>query len=470
MDQLGASDDESDHEVEKAVESLQQQSSEAADGGGLGDSGGSPSVSNAEDAPKETSRGAESDEGDDKDGDESDASDDSDDQPKKKKIIKKKKKKLVKKASKDRDSSDDSDDSDGRGKPKAKKIIRKKKKAKAADASSEHIVVNDDTFIASDDDNEELAAEYQHQKEYESEEDPYADEDKLDPEQDGGPIGTTIRAGGDGEAVPDADSFGAVLHKMKQQRSAARYKEATDEEMMAQGEAIITRMRAAALRDNRDRSKKKPAVHKLKMLEEVVAALLHKDLGPHLLEYGVLKYLGDWLKPSPVDNTLPAQSLRTRIIDLIPQLQITLDHLESSKFGRILAFLQSHEKELPGNKKKINQMIANWSQMIFRKKSQASSMNSDMTPSENQVHKKRKVQSESGSSHRRGLDALTEAPTQNSTTKTSARAMIPQQMNFEFSRQPKDNAAKQDSTLRPSAKRLDLEKKLVAGRKKRKGL
>jgi len=369
-------------------------------------------------------------------------------------------------------------------KPASKgKAAAKTAEAPAAKAATEEDL--DKAFIASDDDNADLAEEYNQQKEYESDADPYNDDDDMAEEDSAKPRGAAARGGDAPEEELEEGSFKAVLKNINQRRNAARQNKLTDSDLREKAHSLVREMHLAVSRDNAARARKRPAIYKLELLDKVVLSLLRSDLQPHLLDAKVLDGLAEWMRPSQVDKTLPAQTIRTRIIEILPQVNITLHNLENNRlFGKVMAYLSKHPKELRQNRDKLTELIRRWSREIFTAAPAAAPEGEDadaeMATARPSAPKPRKTAKSSAAKSARsggGFDSLVQSRHDKSAEfaaedKNSARARIPQPLNFDFKRAPQNNIRgpedpSKSTNLRPSAKRIELEKKLVKARKKR---
>ena len=209
-----------------------------------------------------------------------------------------------------------------------------------------------DKFIDSEDDNEDLRKEYDAQKEFDSDEDPYRDDVRKEGEEEG--------------SDANENEFDRAINRVKN-RKKKKGDGMTEQEREDFVHDFLVKMDKAAEDDNEARSKGKIAVNKLNMLDEVMENLAKRSLQTIFLERNLLQVLGQWLRPSPVDATLPNLTIRNKIIDILPQLQIEGDHLRRGKFGKVVNYLRECPKETPGNRKKLNKLLQVWTRRIFGK-------------------------------------------------------------------------------------------------------
>lgn len=393
-------------------------------------------------------------------------------------------------------SSDDSDDEDGGGKKiiKKKKLKKggkkKKKKKQQQKEGASRLVVTEDNFIDDEDDDPDALAGYANQREFDDEEDPYADDERRDELSDDnviddidGPRSKRSTAGlrttddKKAEAAkkrkePEIDptSFKGILKNLAKSRSQkSRKGDSTEDDVYPEVQAVLVAMKEAALRDNELRAKRKPATQKLKELPNVISFLQRKDTQKSMIQHNALGFLKEWLGPSPVDKALPAQSIRTKIIAILPYIDITVEDLKQSGFGKIVNYLSNHPKEIPENKQILRTLMQKWSREIFRKSEVPDKRvlrADDDSPAMRNRRKKR-----TGSSNSSSKGALDKLGQKSAGGKPKAtRARIPQAVDFDYKVIPSVGGDLKDGPEihRPSAKRKALERKMLRARKKRK--
>ncbi len=418
-----------------------------------------------------------------------DESDDSAPKVGKKKIIIKKK---AAAPASDNESDSGSDDSNSSNKKKKKKIKKIKVKKSKADGKSESPSKKkgkkskeggEDQFLASDDDNDSLAEEYAKQKEFDSDEDPYGDEDNMEEEDASkGKVGKAMAVEPDDDVDPD--SFQGILKGISKRKSAQRKKKMGDSEKADQAMELLKRMKEAVIRDNKARSKRKPATHKLAMLDDVELGFLNVDMQSTLLDQGALILLGEWLRPSKIDSALPSLTIRTRLIKILPQLNIDVElHLEAKRceLGKVVAFLASNPKETEENRQILRRRMQVWSESIYKRQNKRASM--AMQDDDGDAPVDRSPKRARFKQERKGRELAKEKfddlarmrqskKSKDAEEKGSYRAVIPQPINFDYAHRPGDNVTENKSggshkDRLSVEKRRELEKKLLAVRKKR---
>lgn len=144
-----------------------------------------------------------------------------------------------------------------------------------------------------------------------------------------------------------------------------RKEEGTDLEMLTVIDDMKAKMDVAANLDRKANEEKQPALHKVKILEEVTNMLEKKHLQDIFLQTDILSSIRKWLEPLP-DGSLVNMKIREnllRILLLFPYLDV--DTLSQSGIGKVVMFLYRSPHENPANKKMAKQLIERWSRPIF---------------------------------------------------------------------------------------------------------
>jgi hypothetical protein len=118
--------------------------------------------------------------------------------------------------------------------------------------------------------------------------------------------------------------------------------------------------------DEESISRDKPAVARIKMLDEVIAQLAKKQVASRLIDNGVLRVLREWLSPHE-DGSLPNIRFRTMLYKAIDALQISTDDLERSEgLGKLMMDYWRHPDETPENKKLLASMLEKWMRPMLK--------------------------------------------------------------------------------------------------------
>lgn len=388
--------------------------------------------------------------------------------------------------SKSLSSSSDSDSSEDETKESGKKKRLRKgakkpeeiaattvaKEAEDPSALAEKRTEKDD-FIDSDDDNPDLLQSYKEQKAYDSDDDPYRDDQRLNAgeEGDGGLLGK--------EPGEEDRGFDNVLKKLKA-RGRKRGDGMTEDEREDFVHSLLVRMDKAYDDDLDCRRQRKPGLSKLKMLSEVLAALRKTSFQTIFLERNLLQVLGQWLRPSVVDGSLPDMTIRNKIYDALFKLPIESDHLRRAGFGKVISYLKDCKKETDFNRAKLRKLIQNWARMIFGKTDnfkmleQMQHISAEMQL--DQTRRRPKKRKERDSTGPKGdvlhsLATAKEAGSASTGKKALYRARVPQPRDFQFRRRVTENSefGASDTIQSPNktSKHRNLEKRLKSKKLKR---
>ncbi|KAG0181879.1 Transcription factor iws1 [Apophysomyces sp. BC1034] len=135
-----------------------------------------------------------------------------------------------------------------------------------------------------------------------------------------------------------------------------------DEELSS----LRERMKNAAEVDAIANSNKKPAIAKLKMLNEVTNMLNNKVLQDSILDNQLLDTIRLWLEPLP-DRSLPGLDIQTEMLDVMDNLPIASDHLRESGVGKIVYFYTKSPRVETRVRRKAEQLVARWSRLVIKR-------------------------------------------------------------------------------------------------------
>ena len=116
-------------------------------------------------------------------------------------------------------------------------------------------------------------------------------------------------------------------------------------ELLRSVTGLVKRMEQAAFNDIKSHDRGEPAIEKLKMLDEVEEACIHRDKQPLLLNEGLLGVLKSWIEPLS-DGTLPTIKIRTTVLRILQKLPIDTAYvtyrtnLKESQIGSRVMFLR----------------------------------------------------------------------------------------------------------------------------------
>lgn len=140
--------------------------------------------------------------------------------------------------------------------------------------------------------------------------------------------------------------------------------EAFDDEIAA----LKIRMEQACESDNTAREKGQPAIHKLKMLPEVVA-LLNRNTVQHSIvdpDTNFLQSVKFFLEPLN-DGSLPAYNIQRDLFAALAKLPIEKEALLSSGIGKVVLYYTKSKKPEIGIKRIAERLLGEWSRPILKR-------------------------------------------------------------------------------------------------------
>jgi len=158
--------------------------------------------------------------------------------------------------------------------------------------------------------------------------------------------------------------------KRKGKRKKSGFVSMSTDELLMRVSKILSKMEKAAMDDLKSNENQQPALEKLKMLEEVEEACIHREMQPLLLNEGLLGVLKSWIEPL-ADGTLPNIKIRETVLKILLKLPIdTADHvdrknLKISEIGSRVMFLSRIEDETRENKRMAFELVQRWVRPIF---------------------------------------------------------------------------------------------------------
>jgi transcription factor SPN1 len=136
-------------------------------------------------------------------------------------------------------------------------------------------------------------------------------------------------------------------------------------ELERQSLELVARIGGAYEDDARLIAERRPALNKLRLLPEVTAALVNRDLAEVLLENGVLEALGRWLRPL-ADGSLPNLNIRAALLGLLRTLPVDPQrHLKENGIGSVVRMLANSALETPENRAIAKDLYDTWSRRMF---------------------------------------------------------------------------------------------------------
>ncbi|BDD59724.1 Transcription factor iws1 [Monascus purpureus] len=143
-----------------------------------------------------------------------------------------------------------------------------------------------------------------------------------------------------------------------------------DLEQMADAEIeeMRRRMTNAAQMDAVNRREGKPAMHKLKMLPEVISLLNRNQYVNSLVdpEINLLEAVKFFLEPLD-DGSLPAYNIQRDLMTALAKLPINKETLIASGIGKVIVFYTKSKRPEPGIKRMAERLLAEWTRPILQR-------------------------------------------------------------------------------------------------------
>ncbi|KAJ5166873.1 uncharacterized protein N7482_005654 [Penicillium canariense] len=247
---------------------------------------------------------------------------------------------------------------DGEGRSRRKEGRREKKSRRARD----------------EEEGEEGSSRRKERKKKEAS--PDTDEETLDPETRTYPI--TERIDGIGLKLTEYDVLGrrrALDRAMdeairKPLKRRFRKQDGIDLEAMADAEIedMRKRMTHAAQMDAINRHEGKPAMHKLKLLPEVIMLLNRNQYINSLVdpEINLLEAVRFFLEPLN-DGSMPAYNIQRDLLTALTKLPIQKDALIASGIGKVVVFYTKSKRTERRIKEMAEKLLAEWTRPILQR-------------------------------------------------------------------------------------------------------
>ncbi|ORX57383.1 hypothetical protein DM01DRAFT_1302469 [Hesseltinella vesiculosa] len=129
---------------------------------------------------------------------------------------------------------------------------------------------------------------------------------------------------------------------------------------------LSERMKVAAEADNIANEQQKPAIAKLKMLDEVTVTLNNSGLFDSILDNQLLDAIRLWLEPLP-DRALPTLEIQNEMLDILDKLPAAAEHLRESGIGKIVLFYKKSPRADARVQRKAEHLIAKWTRLVLRR-------------------------------------------------------------------------------------------------------
>ncbi|KAM5444090.1 Transcription factor iws1 [Microsporum ferrugineum] len=136
----------------------------------------------------------------------------------------------------------------------------------------------------------------------------------------------------------------------------------------AEIEDVRKRMTDAARLDSIARKENRPAMHKLKMLPEVVSLLNRNQYVNSLIdpEINLLEAVKFFLEPLD-DGSLPAYNIQRDLLAALLRLPINKEALIASGIGKVIVFYTKSKRPEAGIKRQAERLLAEWTRPILQR-------------------------------------------------------------------------------------------------------
>lgn len=136
----------------------------------------------------------------------------------------------------------------------------------------------------------------------------------------------------------------------------------------AEVEEMRKRMTQAAQLDAINRREGKPAIHKLKMLPEVVSLLNRNQYVSSLVdpEINLLEAVKFFLEPLD-DGSLPAYNIQRDLMEALAKLPINKEALIASGIGKVIVFYTKSKRPEEKIKRMAERLLAEWTRPILQR-------------------------------------------------------------------------------------------------------
>ncbi|KAF3483217.1 uncharacterized protein GIQ15_02541 [Arthroderma uncinatum] len=144
----------------------------------------------------------------------------------------------------------------------------------------------------------------------------------------------------------------------------------------AEIEDVRKRMTDAARLDSIARKENRPAMHKLKMLPEVVSLLNRNQYVNSLIdpEINLLEAVKFFLEPLD-DGSLPAYNIQRDLLGALLKLPINKETLIASGIGKVVVFYTKSKRPEIGIKRQAERLLAEWTRPILQRSDDYSKRN-----------------------------------------------------------------------------------------------
>ncbi|TDH69293.1 hypothetical protein CCR75_005017 [Bremia lactucae] len=218
----------------------------------------------------------------------------------------------------------------------------------------------DDDFIDGDDDLADVLGEYDQDRQHFDDERPL---EELAPPQE-----------------QKDDFFDRTLKSLKTGRARSKLN-LSPQEMEQITQEVLYRMDKAYTDDLASIADRRPALEKIKFVDNALHILRKLQFQPMLLDFDLLTEWIDWMENKtsireqivkkwiqPLENgALPNVGLRTKMLEMVSKMPVFKEHLKRSGLGKVVMLLMKHPQETRENKELCRSLVERWSRAVFNK-------------------------------------------------------------------------------------------------------
>ncbi|RMX64570.1 hypothetical protein DD238_005539 [Peronospora effusa] len=308
---------------------------------------------------------------------------------------------------------------------------------------------DDDDFIDRDDDLADVLGEYAEDRQHFDDERPIDEPSTMQEQKD--------------------DFFDRTLNSLKTGRSRAKIN-LSPQEMEQITQEVLYRMDKAYADDLASIAQRRPALEKIKFMENALHVLRKIQFQPMLLDFDLLTIVKKWIQPLE-DSTLPNVGVRTKMLEMVSKMPVFKEHLKRSGLGKVVMMLMKHPRETIENKELCRSLVERWSRAVFNKtldfsklaELEAEKADSEVYRRRERARRQKKLKNKAHGSDRSGNVFSVRNADHDVKIEASERAELPQQLHIDFLLRPQskvDMNAVQSKKADPDSRKARLTKRM----------
>ncbi|KAG3109400.1 hypothetical protein PI124_g11444 [Phytophthora idaei] len=337
--------------------------------------------------------------------------------------------------------------------PPSKRVKKEEKRHAEGDEydSGDEAVAtkDDDDFIDGDDDLADVLGEYDQDRQQFEDERPLDGQEPTQEQKD--------------------DFFDRTLKSLKTGRSRSKLN-LSPQEMEQITQEVLYRMDKAYADDLASIAERRPALEKIKFVDNALHILRKIQFQPMLLDFDLLTIVKKWIQPLE-DGALPNVGLRTKMLEMVSKMPVFKEHLKRSGLGKVVMVLMKHPQETPENKELCRSLVERWSRAVFNKTLDFSKLAElEAEKAENEIYRRRerarrqkKPKNKARAAERGGNVFNGRAADPDVKPDVSERAELPEQLHIDFLLRPQskiDMNAMQAKKADPDSRKARLAKRM----------